>query len=255
MAENENKDGVVVGGVYVENPDFVSDPRDDIGTFNTSGTGAHHDPATVSSVYAVDRNKTAADILAALDEDDDSVPSSRIILPEPVQVVSVDDDGAKEELRRLAQARVDQKVVIGGPSEAEAAAGKKGDEGDEAAALSAKDAAAESGAMIPETGGNHTGTVDTTGTSGRVTDATDVLTEEVLEATKEEGSTVIDETGHVVLDDSDEAKDADGDDADDAEDEGELKGAALDKALEDADLPKTGTADEKRARLAEAKAK
>lgn len=30
-----------------------------------------------------------------------------------------------------------------------------------------------------------------------------------------------------------------------------LKGAALDDALDDADLPKTGTADEKRARLAE----
>lgn len=32
----------------------------------------------------------------------------------------------------------------------------------------------------------------------------------------------------------------------------ELKGEALEKALEDARLPKTGTADEKRARLAEA---
>lgn len=32
----------------------------------------------------------------------------------------------------------------------------------------------------------------------------------------------------------------------------DLKGAALDKALEDAGLPKTGTADEKRERIAEA---
>jgi hypothetical protein len=31
----------------------------------------------------------------------------------------------------------------------------------------------------------------------------------------------------------------------------DLKGARLDRALEEADLPKTGTADEKRARLAE----
>jgi hypothetical protein len=34
-------------------------------------------------------------------------------------------------------------------------------------------------------------------------------------------------------------------------DTGEIRGAALDKALEDAGLPKTGTADEKRQRLAE----
>lgn len=34
-------------------------------------------------------------------------------------------------------------------------------------------------------------------------------------------------------------------------DTGEIKGAALDQALEDAGLPKTGTADEKRQRLAE----
>lgn len=36
---------------------------------------------------------------------------------------------------------------------------------------------------------------------------------------------------------------------------GELKGEALDKALEDAGLPKTGTADEKRARLSEGQTK
>lgn len=34
-------------------------------------------------------------------------------------------------------------------------------------------------------------------------------------------------------------------------DDGVLRGAALDQALEDAGLPKSGTADEKRARLAE----
>ncbi|NUO58991.1 MAG: hypothetical protein HOV78_20210 [Hamadaea sp.] len=43
----------------------------------------------------------------------------------------------------------------------------------------------------------------------------------------------------------------DDEDSDDGEDPAELKGAALDAALEEAGLSKSGTADEKRARLAE----
>lgn len=241
MAE-QNKDGVVVGGEYVENPDFVPDPTDMYGTFNTSGTGAHHDPATVSPIFAVDRNKTAADILAALDPEDDSVPASRVILPEPVAVTHVDDEGAKEELRRLAQARVEQKVVVGGPTPAEAEAGKKGEDGEKAADRQERKAAGESGAVVPETGGNHTGTVDTSGTSGRVTSATDVLPEDVKAATEAKGDTVIDEKGHVVADGDDDDADA-------------LKGKALDDALEAKGLSKSGTVADKRARLAEADAK
>lgn len=224
MAE-DTKDGVVVGGAYVENPDFVPDPADMYGTFNTSGTGAHHDPATVSPIFEVDRNKTAREILNALDEDNPT-PSSRVILPEAKPVLAADDEAAKAELKALAEARLEKTVVVGGPSDAEQQAAKSGEEGAEAAAAQEHKAAQDSGALAGNSGGNLTGTVDTTDTGSEKQDAGDVST----------------------VEDADDVEDAEDD-----EDEGdELKGKALDEALEAKGLSKSGTVAEKRARLAKA---
>lgn len=228
----DNKDGVVVGGEYVENPDFVPNPADMYGTFNTSGTGAHHDPATVSPIFDVDRNKTAREIVNALDPEHPT-PSDRVILPEAQPVVSRDDEAAKAELLKVAKARLEKTVVVGGPSEAEQEAAKEGEEGTRAAQAQESKTAGDSGALVGGGTGTLTGTAADKGT---------------VDTTGPEATPTVSGQG------SDEVK-ADDADGDDEGDDGELKGKALDEALEAKDLSKSGTVKEKRARLAEAEAK
>lgn len=144
---SDNKDaGVTVGGAYVENPDFVPNPSDMYGTFNTHGVGAHHDPATVSPIFEVDRNLTAREVLNALDPDS-PVSSDRVLLPEAKAVVAADDEGAKETLKALAEKRLEKEVVIGGPSEAEKEAALSGDEGTKAAEAQEAENASNDGAV------------------------------------------------------------------------------------------------------------
>lgn len=219
----ENKDGVVVGGEYVENPDFVPNPADMYGTFNTSGTGAHHDPATVSPIFEVDRNKTAQEILNALDEDNPT-PSSRVILPEAQPVVSRDDEAAKAEIKALAEARLEKEVVVGGPTPAEEEAAKEGEEGERAAQAQESKTAGESGALVGGGTGTLTGTAADKGT---------------VDTTGPESTPTVSGQG---------GEDKGGDDE-------ALKGKALDEALEAKGLSKSGTVAEKQARLAEAEGK
>lgn len=127
-------DVAVVGGPYVEDPDFVPNPTDLHGTFNTSGVGAHHDPSTVSPIFEVDRQATAAQIAAALDDDDDSVSSDTVLFPSHQQFAAADPEADKEALLNRAQARLDNgPVVIGEPGPAEKEAAESGDEGAAAA--------------------------------------------------------------------------------------------------------------------------
>jgi hypothetical protein len=166
--ENSNEGGVVVGGAYKERDDFVPNPTDMYGTFNTHGVGAHHDPATVSPIFEADRVRAAQGVIDALDPENPT-PSDRVLFAAPVPVLAADNEAEKEELLKAAQARVDQGVVIGGPSEAEKKAALSGQEGADAAAAQQHAAAQESGALAG-TGptADSVGTVDTTGTEGNV---------------------------------------------------------------------------------------
>ena len=202
MADDQKQDAnVKVGGAYVENPDFVPNPTDMYGTFNTSGTGAHHDPATVSPIFEVDRNLTAQEIVNALDPEHPT-PRDRVVFAEPKPVVSADNEAEEKSLREKAEARLEQEVVIGGPTPAEQEAAEGGEESSRKAEQQERDNSVAS----PVTGAS-----STSGGSASTSTA----------STKDE------------------------------EKDGELKGEALDKALEERGLPKTGTADEKRKAVAD----
>lgn len=116
---------IKVGGAYVENEDFVPNPTDMRAQFNTSGTGAHGKIEEVAPVFEVDKVKTAQEILAALDDDNEHVDSSRVLLPEGLD----DNETAKKRLTQVAEARVKQGVEIGGPTPAQREAELEGDEG------------------------------------------------------------------------------------------------------------------------------
>lgn len=116
---------IKVGGAYQEDEDFVPDPTDMVAQFNTSGLGAHQRIEEVSPIFEVDKVKTAAEIKAALDPDNDAVPASRVILPN----LTDDNDVAREEILDAAEARLDKGVVIGGPTPAQREAELEGDEG------------------------------------------------------------------------------------------------------------------------------
>lgn len=150
-------EAVKVGGGYVEDPDFVPDPTDMHGTLNTTGIGAHQDPAIVSPMFEVDKKATAAQIKAALDPDDTSVDSGKVLLTTPQTVVAVDHDAEREALVKRAEAELSTPVVIGGTGEegtdAEKEAAKSGPEGEQAAAQqeaeTTSDASAGTGSHEP----------------------------------------------------------------------------------------------------------
>jgi len=108
MAETESAEG------YVENEDFVPNPTDLYGTYNTSGVGASDDPATVSPIFAQDKAASAQRFLDALDPDN-PYPKDRIIFPDPVPVVSADNDALEAEVKEQAQAAVDAAKEAGTP--------------------------------------------------------------------------------------------------------------------------------------------
>lgn len=116
---------ITVGGGYQEDKDFLPNPTDMVAQFNTSGLGAHARIEEVSPIFEVDKVKTAAEIKAALDPDNDAVPSSRVVLPN----LTDDNDVAREEILDAAEARLSKGVVIGGPTPAQREAELEGDEG------------------------------------------------------------------------------------------------------------------------------
>ena len=121
MSDN-TKDGVTIGGAYKESDEHVPASTDLYGTFNTSGTGASQDPATTSPIFDVDRKIIAAEILKALDPEDDSTPASRVLFSEAQVVKTSDDEAETKALKAAAEEAIGNPVVVGGPSKAEAAA-------------------------------------------------------------------------------------------------------------------------------------
>lgn len=116
---------ITVGGAYKESDDHVPEPTDMVAQYNTEGVGAHGKIEEVSPIFEVDKVKTAQEITAALDPENDAVPSSRVLLPEALD----DNETAKKNLKEVAEARVKKGVEIGGPTPAEREAELEGDEG------------------------------------------------------------------------------------------------------------------------------
>lgn len=161
MADNP----ITVGGAYVENKDHVPNPTDMVAQFNTSGTGAHGRIEEVAPVFEVDKVKTAQEIVAALDGDNTAVPSSRVLLPNEVD----DNDVAKENLLSVAEARLKEGVVVGGPTPAEREAELEGDEGTEAAVEQERSNAA-SNSTGNRTAGQHDEALTTSSTKAKTAD-------------------------------------------------------------------------------------
>lgn len=219
---------VQVGGAYQESEDHVPNPTDMVAQYNTSGLGAHGKIEEVSPIFEVDKVKTAQEILAATDPDNDAVGSDRVLLPNAVE----DNDVALEQITELAERRVEQGVVIGGPTPAESEAELEGDEGTLAAVEQERSNAAANSTGNRDAG-QHEGSV--TSTEGR--DDTSLAGTRLAR-------------GETSTDTGDDGSDDEADD--DEEDYYEsLKGESLEKALDDRDLPKSGSADEKRARVKE----
>lgn len=145
---------VKVGGAYVESEDHVPNPTDMVAQYNTSGIGAHQRIEEVSPIFEVDKVKVAQEVLGALDPENDSVKSDRVLLPVPL----LDNETAKKELIEAAEARVKQGVVVGGPTPAEREAEFDGDEGVRAAVEQERSNAAAN-STGSRTAGQHTGTV------------------------------------------------------------------------------------------------
>lgn len=126
------KTPIEVGGPYVENDSHVPNPTDIISQFNTSGLGAHGKIEETAAIFEVDKVAVAQEILGALDPKDNTVSSDRVLLPN----TDVDNETARKDLKAVAEARVEQGVVIGGPTPAQREAEKEGDEGAVAASQS-----------------------------------------------------------------------------------------------------------------------
>lgn len=226
---------VQVGGAYVEDPDFVPNPTDMVAQYNTSGLGAHGKIEEVSPIFEVDKVKTAQEIVAALDPDNDNVDSSRVILPN----LTDDNDVAREEILDAAERRLNKGVVIGGPTPAESQGALEGDEGTLAAVETERSNAAA----------NSTGNRDAGQHEGSVTsDIGDDDTKRVgrVGAVEASGATTSTTSGGGSSEDPDEEPEPGTDEYYDS-----LKGESLEEALTERELPHTGTADEKRARVKE----
>lgn len=107
-------EAITVDEAYKESDDFVPNPSDMRGTYNTSGLGASERIEEVSSVFEVDKVNVAQEIVDALDPDS-PVSSSKVLLPNPVE----SNEEALDQIETAAERRLEQGAVIGGPGPAE----------------------------------------------------------------------------------------------------------------------------------------
>ena len=112
------------GGGYVEDPDFVPNAGDMRKQFNTSGLGASGQIEETSAVFDLDKAKTAEQITRALDDDDNSVSSDRVLLSQG----PADPDAERKAIHKAAKARLKKPVIVGEASPLEALAAEDGDD-------------------------------------------------------------------------------------------------------------------------------
>lgn len=112
------------GGGYVEDPDFVPNAGDIRKQFNTSGLGASGKIEETSAVFDLDKAATAEQITRALDDDDTSVSSDKVLLSQG----QADPAAERKSITKAAKNRLKNPVVVGEPSPLEAAAADEGDD-------------------------------------------------------------------------------------------------------------------------------
>lgn len=249
---------IQVGGAYVENEDHIPNPTDMVAQYNTSGIGAHGKIEEVSPIFETDKVQTAAEIVAALDPENKTVSSDRVLLPETIE----DNETARNTLLEAAKSRLEQGVVVGGPTPAEREAELEGDEGVLAAVEQER-----SNAAANSTGNRNAGQHEGSVSSNEGKDDTALAGARQARGQSSDGGS--DDDGSKSGDgdgDDGSSKSGDGDDGSDGggskgSDEDpqpgtesyydSLKGERLEEALTERDLPHTGTADEKRDRVRE----
>jgi len=116
---------IKTGGGYVENEDHVPSLTDQEGQYNTSGLGAHQRLDEISSAYRIDKVNTAEQIVAALDPEDDSVSSDKVVLPDDP---NANTEAAKRDLLAKAEAAIERGAAVNEPGPAEAEAAEETDE-------------------------------------------------------------------------------------------------------------------------------
>lgn len=253
--DNENEGGITADTRYKESDEHVPNPNDLAGQYLTGGYG-YATAAAAQPAVGYDRVKTAEQIVAALDPDDDSVSES----------VVIGTDEAKAALLVKAEATIEAGYVVGGPNPDQIEAAQGADE-DETGGADDPDGqyGQTPGAEQFPVGGSENVAAEavTTEQPGDEHGHDNVDGQPGASAAQQESAGVdAGEGTEVALGDTgtaDNTEGADGDDGsgsgDDADDstapEEELKGAALDAALEERGLSKSGNADEKRARVAE----
>lgn len=248
---------IQVGGAYVENEDHIPDPTDMVAQYNTSGIGAHGKIEEVSPIFETDKVKTAAEIVAALDPENKTVSSDRVLLPE----TNEDNETARNNLLEAAKARLEQGVVVGGPTPAEREGELEGDEGVLAAVEQER-----SNAAANSTGNRNAGQHEGSVASDEGKDDTALAGARQARGQSSDGGSDDDGSKSGSGEDDGSSKSGDGDDGSDggdskgSDDEPEkgtdeyyesLKGESLEEALTKRELPHTGSADEKRARVKE----
>lgn len=116
---------------YKESDTHIPRPTDQVAFLNTTGIGGSHQRLEeIAPVFEQDKVAVAREIVAALDPDDTSVSSDRVMLPEANVVVREDD--AAESLKARAEAKIEAGATIE-PTPAQVEAAKEGGEGQEAA--------------------------------------------------------------------------------------------------------------------------
>ncbi len=150
------QDAITIDDRYFESEDHVPNPADMNAQYNTSGLGAHQKIEEVSSVFEVDKVKVAEQIVGALNPDDLSVTSDRVLLPS----VTTDNEVARDEILGAAEARLRQGVVIGGPTPAERGAEEEGSNLDVRAEAGAASGPAAAAAAAQRANVSTTGSFD-----------------------------------------------------------------------------------------------
>jgi hypothetical protein len=123
MSENDSTETPEVvdtapADTYVENPDFVPDVTDAMGTLDTSGTagGAHEDINQVTPVFEAAKAQDLQRAALAVDPEHPEVPESEVTLSTGTTVVHGDPEEDRERVQKAAEAYQEDPVEVKDPS-------------------------------------------------------------------------------------------------------------------------------------------
>lgn len=134
--EYDPRQSIKLGG-YMESDQHVPDPTHQFGTVETSGTAGIADSRIeeVTPIFDVAKQQNLVTAARALDPEDRDVDSSNVVLPGDLR----DQETAKEEVRKQAEAVLGEPIEIGGPSMAQRMAAEEGPEAEDKAKAQRKE--------------------------------------------------------------------------------------------------------------------